>query len=384
MTSGDVSRDPLGYTGLVYKEQPRFIDFPRPPNNTDYQYEIGTRVRDTSSVDFDLYTLTHVDGTTATWQKEFTNTTVNYPPGILTGDGTPNLTGSAVNEDTVLLGDVSNTVKEATLTDGQLLIGSTGNTPASSTLTSLGGTLTITGGAGTLNAEATNPVSAIPVPANEGGTGIITPTTNNLLAGDNAAALKQITAPTANTNILGSEANIPIYKDLVAGTNTTVTSTATTLAVNAGESILKQQVYTSTNATTVITAQIPGDNTIPQSTEGTQILTVSITPSNAAHALLVQFTGFSTNSTNVASVAALFLNAETNARYAHGAIGSVGNNSFAVYNITYRMTALNTAAHIFRIRLGRTGGAGTVSLNGGTLGFGAVSLSTLTVSEIVV
>lgn len=49
-----------------------------------------------------------------------------------------------------------------------------------------------------------------------------------------------------------------------------------------------QVAYAETAANTVLSTVIPADNTIPQVTEGTQVLSASITPTSASNFLLVE------------------------------------------------------------------------------------------------
>lgn len=69
-------------------------------------------------------------------------------------------------------------------------------------------------------------------------------------------------------------------------------------------------------ANTNLSAQIPYDDTIPQNTEGTQILTLTITPKSASNKILLRFQGFFASSGANgadAAIAALFRNSTVNA-----------------------------------------------------------------------
>lgn len=114
----------------------------------------------------------------------------------------------------VLLGEGSSSVvATAAGTNGQLLIGSTGADPAFSTVTSSGGTLTLTGGAHTLNIDL-----AAPVTVANGGTGATTLT--GVLTGNGTSAVTA-NAVTNHGVLLGGASNA-VSSLAVASTGTTL------------------------------------------------------------------------------------------------------------------------------------------------------------------
>lgn len=105
-----------------------------------------------------------------------------------------------------------------------------------------------------------------------------------------------------------------------------------------------------------ISSAIPQDDTIPQSSEGVEILTVSITPKAASSRLRVTGNIPFTKAGVSVVVAALFKDSETDARATsvvwQDAVGSFFNLPF-----DFEMVAGSTAPTTFKVRIGSTGGA---------------------------
>lgn len=131
-----------------------------------------------------------------------------------------------------------------------------------------------------------------------------------------------------------------------------------------------------------VTAIIPVDDTIPQNTEGTELLTVSITPTNAASKLRIRgHLPFAMNGTSTA-VGALFRDSGADA------IGATfKTNSFinlaSLMTFDKEVAAGSTSATTFKLRAGVLSGAFTLYVNGASsrLGGGVVETS-LTIEEI--
>lgn len=141
---------------------------------------------------------------------------------------------------------------------------------------------------------------------------------------------------------------------------------------------------TQTGAMSSGTTQIPLDDTIPQSTEGDQYMTLSITPSSATNYLRVDVIAHLTGSNggSVNTIAALFRDSGTDAVAAQVRFSSSSafHNPFA---FSYYVLAGSTAATTFKLRAG-TAGAGTTTFNGasGARQLGGVMISSMTITEI--
>lgn len=122
----------------------------------------------------------------------------------------------------VLLGEGSSSiVATAVGTNGQVLIGSTGADPAFATVTSTGGTLTITGGAHSLNLEVADPVS-LPVTVAQGGTGDTSLTAHGVLIGEGTSPVAVTAVGTTGQVLIGSTGADPAFGAL--GVNSGLTA----------------------------------------------------------------------------------------------------------------------------------------------------------------
>lgn len=146
---------------------------------------------------------------------------------------------------------------------------------------------------------------------------------------------------------------------------------------------LVQTAYAEYTSAAGITASIPVDDTIPQSTEGTQILSVVITPQNTTNKLRISFSGWCTvDNNNAPAVSALFVSGNTSAL---STSLSVINSTFATRPLvlTYEYVPGVTSALTFSIRVGTT--ASTLYVNGYTASrvFGGSSKAVLIIEEII-
>jgi hypothetical protein len=145
---------------------------------------------------------------------------------------------------------------------------------------------------------------------------------------------------------------------------------------------LIQCVATSDTAATAISATIPLDDTIPQSGEGTQLMTQAITPGNSSNILEIEvIVPFAGTTGGAAAVVALFQDATASALAATVAdTGSAGYSSGL--HLIHRMTAGTTSATTFKVRVGAT--SGTLTINGASSArlLGGVSAARLIIREL--
>ena len=146
------------------------------------------------------------------------------------------------------------------------------------------------------------------------------------------------------------------------------------------------QIVNVTDGTTATgTTLVPPDNTIPQNTEGTEFMTLAITPTNASNKLLIQVVIVgSLNITNNATMTALFQDSTANALAATmQAARQADVATTTAFN--HYMTAGTTSATTFKVRAGPYF-AGTYRFNGMASSaaqlFGGVSSSSITITEI--
>jgi hypothetical protein len=142
-----------------------------------------------------------------------------------------------------------------------------------------------------------------------------------------------------------------------------------------------QSVSTQITGVLTGTTLIPLDDTIPQISEGTEIITRAITPANASNTLEITANVMLTSSVSAHVSMALFVDSTTDAIAA--ITQAVGNTSF-VESVTlrFRVAAGSTTARTYRLRVGPNSAA-TVTINGqaGTRIFGGVAISSLTITE---
>ena len=131
---------------------------------------------------------------------------------------------------------------------------------------------------------------------------------------------------------------------------------------------------------------IPLDNTIPQSGEGSEIFTVSHTPTSASNYIRVRAQINFSQDAGAASLitAALFKDAGANAVAAANAYAGVIGNWDGQITLDYRVLAGSTSAATWKIRVGSSTGSNfTVSGRTNAGLYGGVNISSLTVSEEV-
>ncbi|QTA90639.1 Uncharacterized protein dnm_067000 [Desulfonema magnum] len=145
-----------------------------------------------------------------------------------------------------------------------------------------------------------------------------------------------------------------------------------------------QVVHNQTNEFKTSDQAIPWDDTIPQQTEGVEVLTVAITPGDSSNLLLVEAAVHATEDNNTANrlMLALFENSESDAIATAVGDTNVVRDSLQTIPFKHIMTAGTTSEITFKLRAGLE--AGIININGGYLGrkLGGTLYSTLTVTEI--
>jgi len=144
-----------------------------------------------------------------------------------------------------------------------------------------------------------------------------------------------------------------------------------------------QIVSTQTGAVATGTTTIPRDDTIPQNTEGTEFMTLAITPTNTSNKLQIDVIGTFSNSASLDLIGALFQDSTANALAA--CMSEVLTTQTQILSFTHRMTADTTSETTFKLRVGGNA-AGTTTFNGFSSGrsFGGVMASSITIKEISV
>ena len=168
-------------------------------------------------------------------------------------------------------------------------------------------------------------------------------------------------------------------------------ATPTTVEVSSGHKLYApgHVIQVVNNTTTAVNnlgdVVIPYDDTIPQNTEGGEVMTLAITPISASSKLLIDvIVNHSTTLSGEKVVTALFQDSNANALAC-----SCGEHYDSVYMNTevlkHYMTAGTTSATTFKVRIGRTDShSNPFTINGydGARKFGGVSSTSITIMEI--
>lgn len=139
-----------------------------------------------------------------------------------------------------------------------------------------------------------------------------------------------------------------------------------------------QVVSTSSAATTSSTTTMPVDNTIPQNTEGFEVMTLSITPTSATNKLVISVETLSGNDTgNRNQAIALFQDSTVGALAATVQFQSQSGGDISL-SLQHTMVAGTASSTTFKVRLGSSG-AGTTTFGNGR--FGGIPHSGITITE---
>jgi hypothetical protein len=145
-----------------------------------------------------------------------------------------------------------------------------------------------------------------------------------------------------------------------------------------------QVVNYQTGAVATGTTTIPVDDTIPQNTEGTEFMTLAITPTNASNKLLIEVVCNVSNSAAAgqALAVALFQDLTANALATQSA-STTGTAQAIPFKFAHYMTAGTTSSTTFKVRAGLNA-AGTTTFNGtgGNRLYGGSYASSITITEI--
>ena len=147
--------------------------------------------------------------------------------------------------------------------------------------------------------------------------------------------------------------------------------------------LTRQVVNTQTGAVASNTTQIPYDDSIPQITEGSEYMTLAVTPTNVSNKLKIDIVfNLSVATGNRPTTVALFQDATANALAAI-IIGS--DYPPRPICFTHYMAAGTTSETTFRVRAG-TDGAAALTFNGAGAArkLGGVLASSITITEIQV
>lgn len=127
---------------------------------------------------------------------------------------------------------------------------------------------------------------------------------------------------------------------------------------------------------------LPFDDTIPQSTEGDQYMSLTVTPNNSSSTLIIDVLGFFGSAVSQDFGMAIFQDATASALAATAMRLATGLTMSM--SLRHKMTAGTTSATTFKVRAGGNN-AGTNTFNGTSGGriYGGIAASSITVTEIL-
>lgn len=239
--------------------------------------------------------------------------------------------------------------------------GGTGATSAGTALSNLGGAT-----AAELADLAADVASLVGASASSEKTTIAKGTTAQRPASPETSHIRYNTTTSEYEFYTGSSWENPVYTgDVLAG------------------SVVKSS-YTEYTSNADITAQIPYDDTIPQSGEGTQIISVSFTPTSATNKLRIRFKGVFSVSASGTAIAAIFGGAAADAIAATAQHAAQDNVGYPLV-VEHEETSGTASAKTFAVRVGPAS-AITVRMNGTASArrLGGVGKATLVIEEIKV
>jgi len=155
---------------------------------------------------------------------------------------------------------------------------------------------------------------------------------------------------------------------------------ATGIILGAGRRLAQIVTY-STGAVATGTTPLPFDNTIPQSTEGDQYLSLAITPQNSASILEITIVAMLASSVVNNMTLALFQDSAVSSLAASTMLLGIADGIVAI-SLNHILTIGTTSTTTFKVRGGGSF-AGTTTLNGvaGIVRFGGILSSRIIIKE---
>lgn len=183
---------------------------------------------------------------------------------------------------------------------------------------------------------------------------------------------------------VGTVYGLGLSAGVITSSNAVVSASIASSAVTADKAatgFCVQQANTSSNAVATGTTIIPNDDTIPQNTEGDEYMTVTITPKSTTNILIIDILAFVSNSAAVGLVGAIFQDTTANA-LAAGDVRNTAPNEKNMLVVRHIMAAGTVSATTFKFRCGGDS-AGTTTFNGtgGARRYGAITKSTMVITE---
>lgn len=169
----------------------------------------------------------------------------------------------------------------------------------------------------------------------------------------------------------------------IADSNVTTAKIADASVTNAkiGNGLVAQVVDAYLNTSGTTSSTIPLDDTIPQNTEGTEVLTVAITPTSSTNVLKVRARIMVTAGSGATSQQIALFRDTTAGAIAAGFIGITASSGAGHLIVEASVVAGSTSETTFKVRIGSAGGASRWNGSGGRY-FGDIPKSYIEVTEV--
>jgi len=197
-----------------------------------------------------------------------------------------------------------------------------------------------------------------------------------------------VVGPAGSQGIQGIAGNVtitgtPVVGNLVKFSGATSITDAGVLAMTLSSGTILQSKSATYAVNAAITGVIPLDDTPPQSTEGSQILAVSITPSNVNNKIRLRGHGWGAADTSSVPIYSVFSSQSANAIAAGAFFGATMLNNYQGFSFNVEHSPGVTTAVTYSVRCGLSGG-GNLRLNGSTSFrlFGGASVAYLIAEEL--
>jgi hypothetical protein len=164
----------------------------------------------------------------------------------------------------------------------------------------------------------------------------------------------------------------------------TPATTFTPTVTNALSGSVIQHQYNSILTVITTTTTIPNDDTIPQITEGVEVVTKAITPNNSSNRLIIRgVVAYDAPTDGSVEVLALFQDATANALACSANDSGATAGPTSMIFIQHEMAAGTTSATTFRLRIGSSDtNTLTVNGDGSARKYGGVLTSNISITEI--
>lgn len=262
---------------------------------------------------------------------------------------------------------------------GMAIVGS--GIPAGATIISVN-----SGTAITISAATSTTLTGIAIAAS-----VLIPTTNpridRIVSNRFTGAVSYVVGTPAGTPVppaVPVDTN-PVAQLLVKTSTTTLNPTSEIWddrIFDRGSAIVVQEVDATYAANASLGTSIPYDDTIPQVTEGTQILSVTITPKSIASKMVISFTGFGGNPDASSNLSAALFSSVVGANAINAqAFTTAGSDRVQAFSISHVDTPGVLTPVTYQIRVGSDGSAMRMNGNSGGRKFGGSASSRLIVRE---